>query len=151
MNRYWWRSKNDQGIHWKAWDKLCIPKKYGDLGFKELRAFNLAMLGKQGWRFLTQPQSLVSRVYKARYFSTNSFYDACLSNNPSFCWRSILAAQELICGGVRRRIGDGKSTLIWDHPWLHDENHPKIETEKPLQLAQAKVMGLMDQQTGTWD
>ncbi|XP_019189974.1 PREDICTED: uncharacterized protein LOC109184427 [Ipomoea nil] len=47
MNRYWWRSKDDQGIHWKAWDKLCIPKKYGGLGFKELRAFNLAMLGKQ--------------------------------------------------------------------------------------------------------
>ncbi|XP_019191056.1 PREDICTED: uncharacterized protein LOC109185569 [Ipomoea nil] len=111
MNRYWWRSKNDQGIHWKAWDKLCIPKKYGGLGFKELRAFNLAMLGKQAWRFLTQPQSLVSRVYKARYYPTNSFYDACLGNNPRFCWRSILASQNLICGGVRRRIGNGKSTF----------------------------------------
>ncbi|XP_019168052.1 PREDICTED: uncharacterized protein LOC109163801 [Ipomoea nil] len=139
------------GIHWKAWDKLCIPKKYGGLGFKELRAFNLAMLGKQGWRFLTQPQSLVSRVYKARYYPTNSFYDACLGNNPSFCWRSILAAQELICGGVRRRTGNGQSTLIWDHPWLHDGLQPKILTEKPPQLAQAKVVGLMDQQTRTWD
>ncbi|XP_019155488.1 PREDICTED: uncharacterized protein LOC109152296 [Ipomoea nil] len=151
MNRYWWRSKNEQGIHWKAWDKLCIPKKYGGLGFKDLHAFNLAMLGKQGWRILTQPQSLVSRVYKARYYPTNSFYEACLGNNPSFCWRSILAAQELICGGVRRRIGNGKTNLIWDHPWLHDENHPRIQTEKPPQLAQAKVMGLMDQQTRTWD
>ncbi|XP_019160490.1 PREDICTED: uncharacterized protein LOC109157064 [Ipomoea nil] len=151
MNRYWWRARDDQGIHWKAWDKLCIPKEYGGLGFKELRAFNLAMLGKQAWHFLTQPHSLVSRVYKARYYPTNSFYEACLGNNPSFCWRSILAAQDLICGGVRRRIGDGKSTLIWEHPWLQDMSHPKIVTEKPPQLAQAKVMGLMDQQTGTWD
>ncbi|XP_019159989.1 PREDICTED: uncharacterized protein LOC109156592 [Ipomoea nil] len=151
MNRYWWRSRDDQGIHWKAWDKLCIPKEYGGLGFKELRAFNLAMLGKQAWRFLTQPQSLVSRVYKARYYPTNSFYEACLGNNSSFCWRSIMAAQDLICGGVRRRIGDGKSTLIWDHPWLQDVSQPKILTEKPPQLAQAKVMGLMDQQTGNWD
>ncbi|XP_019194227.1 PREDICTED: uncharacterized protein LOC109188138 [Ipomoea nil] len=140
-----------KSIHWKAWDKLCIPKKYGGLGFKELQAFNLAMLGKQAWRFLTQPQSLVSRVYKARYYPTNSFYDACLGNNPSFCWRSILAAQKLICGGVRRRIGNGQSTLIWDHPWLHDESRPQILTEKPPQLAQAKVVGLLDQLTGTWD
>ncbi|XP_019186519.1 PREDICTED: uncharacterized protein LOC109181223 [Ipomoea nil] len=36
MNQYWWRSRDDQGIHWKAWDKLCIPKEYGGLGFKEL-------------------------------------------------------------------------------------------------------------------
>ncbi|XP_019175839.1 PREDICTED: uncharacterized protein LOC109171159 [Ipomoea nil] len=151
MNRFWWRSGNEQGIHWKAWDKMCIPKTFGGLGFKELRAFNLAMLGKQAWRFLTQPQSLVSRVYKARYYPTSSFYEAALGNNPSFCWRSILAAKGLICGGVRRRIGNGKSTLIWDHPWIHDDNQPRILTEKPPQLAQAKVEGLIDQQTGTWD
>ncbi|XP_019166949.1 PREDICTED: uncharacterized protein LOC109162719 [Ipomoea nil] len=151
MNRYWWRSKDDQGIHWKAWDKLCIPKKYGGLGFKELHAFNLAMLGKQAWRLLTKPESLVSRIFKARYYPKGSFFDACIGNNPSFCWRSIMAAQELICGGVRRRIGDGKATLIWDHPWLQDENNAKIITEKPPHLAQATVMGLMDQETDSWD
>ncbi|XP_019184966.1 PREDICTED: uncharacterized protein LOC109179943 [Ipomoea nil] len=47
MNRYWWGSGTDRRIHWKAWDKLCVPKKYGGLGFKDLRAFNLAMLEKQ--------------------------------------------------------------------------------------------------------
>ncbi|XP_031121175.1 uncharacterized protein LOC116024422 [Ipomoea triloba] len=46
MNRYWWGSGNEKGIHWKAWDRLCVPKKYRGLGFKDLRAFNLAMLGK---------------------------------------------------------------------------------------------------------
>ncbi|XP_019168846.1 PREDICTED: uncharacterized protein LOC109164752 [Ipomoea nil] len=151
MNRYWWRSKDDQGIHWKAWDKLCIPKKYGGLGFKELCAFNLAMLGKQAWRLLTKPESLVSRIFKSRYYPKGSFFHACLGNNPSFCWRSIMAAQELICGGVRRRIGNGRATLIWDHPWLRDENNAKIITEKPPQLAQTTVMGLMDQETGSWD
>ncbi|VFQ64823.1 unnamed protein product [Cuscuta campestris] len=57
---------NNKGIHWMAWDRLCVPKKFGGLGFKDLRAFNLALLGKQGWRFLTDPQSLVARIYKAR-------------------------------------------------------------------------------------
>ncbi|XP_019167177.1 PREDICTED: uncharacterized protein LOC109162924 [Ipomoea nil] len=116
MNRYWWDSGTDRRIHWKAWDKLCVPKKYGGLGFKDLRAFNLVMLGKQAWRMLTKPDSLVARVYKARYFPKGSFFDAQVGNNPSFCWRSIMAAKSIICGGVRRKIGNGESTFIWTHP-----------------------------------
>ncbi|XP_019183638.1 PREDICTED: uncharacterized protein LOC109178457 [Ipomoea nil] len=149
MNRYWWDSGADNRIHWKAWDKLCVPKKYGGLGFKDLHAFNIAMLGKQAWRMLTKPDSLVARVYKARYFPKGTFFDAQIGNNPSFCWRSIMAAKSIICSGVRRRIGNGESALIWTHPWLLDEQDPMVQTEMPIQLREARVVGLIDQQTGT--
>ncbi|XP_019167308.1 PREDICTED: uncharacterized protein LOC109163041 [Ipomoea nil] len=138
MNRYWWGSGTDQKIHWKAWDKLCIPKKYGGLGFKDLRAFNVALLGKQVWRLLTNTDSLVSKVYKARYYPNQSFTDAILGNNPSHCWRSIMTAKSLICSGVRRRIGNGDSTFVWGHPWLQDKDDPMIQTEMPLQLSNAR-------------
>ncbi|XP_031131938.1 uncharacterized protein LOC116033325 [Ipomoea triloba] len=151
MNRYWWGAGSERGIHWKAWDRLCIPKKYGGLGFKDLRAFNLAMLGKQAWRFLTRPQSLVARIYKARYFPKSSFIDASLGSNPSFCWRSIMTAHELVCSGVRRRIADGTSTLIWGHPWLPDESGPMIQTPMPAELEGSLVSGLIDPNSGTWD
>ncbi|XP_019185275.1 PREDICTED: uncharacterized protein LOC109180242 [Ipomoea nil] len=141
----------NRGIHWNARDKLCAPKKYGGLGFKDLKAFNLAMLGKQAWRFLTNTDSLVSRVYKARYYPKLSFSEASIGNNPSYCWRSIMAAKELITSGVRRRIGNGESTSIWKDPWLQDELDPMVQTEMPLQLADAKVAGLIDQTTGSWD
>ncbi|XP_031116020.1 uncharacterized protein LOC116019789 [Ipomoea triloba] len=150
MNRYWWGSGNERGIHWKALDRLCIPKRHGGLGFKDLRAFNLAMLGKQAWRFLTRPNSLVARIYKARYFPRSSFIDATLGNCPSFCWRSIMAAHELICSGVRR-IGDGKSTLIWGHPWLPDDPNPMIQTTMPIELNGATVSGLIDPNSFTWN
>ncbi|XP_031095159.1 uncharacterized protein LOC115999450 [Ipomoea triloba] len=151
MNRYWWGPGGQKGIHWKAWDRLCVPKKCGGLGFKDLRAFNLAMLGKQAWRFLTRPQSLVVRIYKARYFPKSSFVDATLGRCPSFCWRSIMAAHDLICSGVRRRIGDGKSTLIWGQPWLPDDVNPMIQTAMPHELEGALVSGLIDPTTGSWD
>ncbi|XP_019189517.1 PREDICTED: uncharacterized protein LOC109183944 [Ipomoea nil] len=61
MNKYWWGTGMDRGIHWKAWDKLSIPKKFGGMGFKDLRSFNVAMLGKQAWRLLTSPDSLVAK------------------------------------------------------------------------------------------
>ncbi|XP_019167556.1 PREDICTED: uncharacterized protein LOC109163258 [Ipomoea nil] len=151
MNKYWWGTRADRGIHWKAWDKLCIPKKYGGLGFKDLRAFNLAMLGKQAWRFLTEPTTLVARIYKARYYPTTTFIDATIGNNPSHCWRSIMATHDLVCAGVRRRIGNGRDTLIWGHPWLSDDPSPLVQTHMPEGLRQALVSGLVDQDTGTWD
>ncbi|XP_019190289.1 PREDICTED: uncharacterized protein LOC109184707 [Ipomoea nil] len=113
MNRYWWgRNSEDSGIHWLAWDRMCKPKKFGGMGFKRLHEFNLALLGKQGWRLLTNPGSLMARVFKARYFPTTSFYEAILGGNPSYVWRSIMASQDLLKSGCRRRIGNGRSTLV---------------------------------------
>jgi len=43
-----------------------MHKKDGGMSFKNLGTFNLAMLGKQGWRILTQPNTLNARIYKAR-------------------------------------------------------------------------------------
>lgn len=57
--RFWWEQvRNERKIHWKSWDKLVIPKKEGGMGFHDLRAFNLAMLMKQGWRLLQEDDSL---------------------------------------------------------------------------------------------
>jgi hypothetical protein len=48
MNSFWWGhgGPNNQGIHWMSWEKLLMHKNNGDMGFKDLTASNLAMLGK---------------------------------------------------------------------------------------------------------
>lgn len=79
--------KNDsRGIHWMSWERLSRHKSSGGMGFRDFRDFNLAMLGKQAWRFIPQPNTLVSRIYKARYFPTGSFLDVAVGNDPSFIW-----------------------------------------------------------------
>lgn len=43
----WWGEQNDtKRIHWLSWHKLCAPKREGGLGFRNLYAFNLALLAK---------------------------------------------------------------------------------------------------------
>ncbi|CAH9075012.1 unnamed protein product [Cuscuta epithymum] len=66
MNGFWWTGSSGKGIRWKDWNNLSTPKKGGGLGFKRLREFNLAMLGKQSWRIFTKPHCLVAKVLKAR-------------------------------------------------------------------------------------
>ena len=43
---------------------MCKAKKEGGMGFKDLQAFNLAMLAKQGWRMHEEPSSLMAGYTK---------------------------------------------------------------------------------------
>ncbi|XP_019150981.1 PREDICTED: uncharacterized protein LOC109147777 [Ipomoea nil] len=152
MNRYWWGKSNVvDGIHWMAWDKMCVPKKHGGMGFKRLHEFNLALLGKQGWRMLTCPDSLVARIFKARYFPNTTFYEATLGGNPSYVWRSIIASQDLVRSGCRLRIGNGRMTRVWDHPWLPDSHDPFVHSDQPAQHPDLMVADLINYDQGIWN
>ncbi|GAU50953.1 hypothetical protein TSUD_411410 [Trifolium subterraneum] len=48
-------------IHWLAWERLACPKAYGGLGFRNFEAFNKAMVAKQAWNIVQNPNSLVAK------------------------------------------------------------------------------------------
>lgn len=112
-------------------------KNNGGMGFKRIRDFNIAMLGKQGWRLLKFENSLVGRVFKVKYYPHSSFLEANLGRNPSYVWRSILEARTLLKRGARWRIGDGRSITVTDQPWLTEVENPYIITQN------ASLQGMM--------
>ncbi|XP_039687081.1 uncharacterized protein [Medicago truncatula] len=46
MNSFWWGHgrTTQRGINWMRWEKLSVPEVHGGMVFKDLSAFNLAML-----------------------------------------------------------------------------------------------------------
>ena len=117
--QFWWSpGGGTKGIHWKSWDKLCVPKDNGGLGFKDLTDFNTAMLGKQLWRLIEKPNTLFSRVFKGRYYRNASPLEPIRSYSPSYGWRSITSARSLVCKGLIKRVGTGSSISVWNDPWL---------------------------------
>uniref|UniRef100_A0A803PF19 Reverse transcriptase domain-containing protein n=1 Tax=Cannabis sativa TaxID=3483 RepID=A0A803PF19_CANSA len=152
MARFWWKSssKENKGIPWMSWERMCHNKENGGLGFRNLHDFNLALLGKQGWRFMTRPESLVSRIFKARYFPNGNYLSATLGNNPSFVWRSVWEAQSLIRAGARWKVGNGTLINILNEPWLPDQNQPFVTSSHPA-LHPAKVCNLLKVNELTWD
>ncbi|CAN0884119.1 Uncharacterized mitochondrial protein AtMg00310 [Linum grandiflorum] len=76
LNSFWYGSRREGGggIPWMSWTRVCVRKEFGGMGFRDLQHFNLAMLGKQGWKFLTNLDAWVSRVFKAKYFPQGTFF-----------------------------------------------------------------------------
>ncbi|KAH9708700.1 reverse transcriptase domain-containing protein [Citrus sinensis] len=133
MNSFWWGNhrSDSRGINWMRWERLCKPKAHGGIGFKQLHHFNVAMLGKQGWRLLSQPDSLVARILKSRYHPLTSFGKATVGSNPSYAWRSIMAVHHVITQGSRIQIGQHN----WDLDALTDifnEKDRGLITQIPL-------------------
>ena len=55
---------------------MCRSKDEGGLGFKSMAQFNVALLAKKGWRILNNPNSLVAKVLKAKYYPQSNFLNA---------------------------------------------------------------------------
>lgn len=72
---------------------MSMTKSKGGLGFRDLHGFNLALLGKHVWNFMSNPQSLVVRVYKERYFPNSHIFQASRGGGDSFIWSGIWQAK----------------------------------------------------------
>jgi hypothetical protein len=110
----------------------------------------MAMLAKQAWRLLTDPDSLCARVLKARYYRETSVLEADAKEGISYTWRSILKGVQLVQKGVIARVGYGSSINIWNDPWL-----PRDWGRQPITPRGHHVLTLvkelMDPVTGGWD
>lgn len=129
MNNYWWtyNGNSRKSIKWLAWDKICLEKCDGGLGFRSLHGFNLALLGKHVWKFVSNPTSLVARVYKAKYFQDCSILQATKENGSSFIWAGIWEAKEMVCKGYRWVLGDGRDINTFKDPWLRGKRNFRVE------------------------
>ncbi|XP_074377017.1 putative mitochondrial protein AtMg00310 [Apium graveolens] len=114
MAKFFWNTSSTGGskINWMSRERMAKHKHSGGLGFKNLCEFNLAMLGKLCWSLLTNEDSFVTRIYKARYYVDKNFLEASIGNSPSFIWRSIVEAKEVISDGSSWRIGTGEAISI---------------------------------------
>ena len=89
-----WVAMNDEQLlvrEWmrhdmSGWERLCLWKKDGDMGFWHLHNFNLALLGKLGWELVAE---------------------------LSFVWCSIFSSQHVIKRGYRWHINKDAKVNVW--------------------------------------
>ncbi|KAL1151536.1 hypothetical protein V6Z11_A09G048800, partial [Gossypium hirsutum] len=100
LSRTWWSGK-EKGRFWTMiqWKTLFKPKGMGGLGFRDVRLFNLALLGRQVWRLLNNTDSLCFKVLSSKYFPDGNIFHAKKMDKASFTWSSIAAAVDVFKDG----------------------------------------------------
>ena len=121
------------------------------MGFKKIKQFKMALLAKQGWRLQTKLNSLVYQVFKARYFPHSDFIHAIIGNNPSYTWRSILAAQPIVCEGLRWRVGNGRDIRIWEDKWLPMTPTHRVYSPRLFLDSDTRVCELIKPESSSWN
>lgn len=93
-------------------------KIFGWYGFRHMKSFNKALLAKQLWRIISNPDSLVARVLKDRYFKHQDIMEASIGNNPSYIWLSLMWSTELLNKRLRWRVCNGDKIATFKDCWI---------------------------------
>ncbi|XP_057811823.1 uncharacterized mitochondrial protein AtMg00310-like [Salvia miltiorrhiza] len=137
---FWWGdSEEKKKLHWRRWELMCKPKEWGGMGFRNLKAFNRALLAKQQWRLIRNPTSLVARVFKAKYYRDTDIMTAEVKSGASFIWRSLMYSRPLLERGLYWKIGTGLEVDAPNDYWVVEGLSNKIvgrsTVEHPLAVA----------------
>lgn len=107
-------------------------------------------MARQGWRLISDPESLCAQVLCAKYFPDGNVLAATEQPGISYSWRSIVRGLDALKKGLIWRVGSGEKINIWLDPWI-----PNAATRRPVtprgQNVLTRVSDLIDPTTGVWD
>lgn len=153
MNKFWWCSNTDRskGINWLPWADLSASKCKGGIGFRSLYGFNIDLIGKQCWKFLKDPSSLVARLYKAKYFPDNHFLEARKQAGASYIWTCMMTALNVLKKGFRWIVSNGQSINALRDPWLKDKVGFCVDQDRSYGGEETRVSDLFVDNSRMWD
>ncbi|KAL8119214.1 hypothetical protein AgCh_016651 [Apium graveolens] len=153
FNNYWWISgkAGKRGINWHSWRNMGLPKSKGGLGFRDLYGFNIALLGKHCWNFMSNPTSFVSRLFKARYFPTTHVLKAVKGQSASFIWSGIWLAKEELKKGFKWVLGNRVDIVAIKDQWLRNKRGFSVKQSHRYEGRSEYVSSLFNAGSKCWN
>lgn len=109
------------------------------------------MLAKKAWNWITNSQSLVAQVLKAKYFPNNDLLSAKIGSNPSFTLQSICTPRALWKENLQWNIGKGENIFVWSENWINRSNGNKLKALTYPINVNLKVAELLRADSKMWD
>lgn len=146
----WGSKEGEEKVHLFSWAAVTKSKKEGGLGLRAMRQTNNAFLAKLGWRLLTEPTALWSRVMRAKYCDNWCDLDMFKEkSNASNAWRGIMSSVDVVRKGVNMAVGNGQQTFFWHHKWASDKTLlEEAVVEPPIHIQDMTVKEMWDVNLG---
>jgi hypothetical protein len=128
MEFLWGSRRGQKRINWIKWDVVCLPKKRGDLGVRDVRIINISLLAKWRWRLLFD-DAVWKEVLKSKY-SVSVVGKTNLGEEfkpwfASLWWSDICSIgtnldNDWFRQGVVKKLGNDVNTSFWCDIWVGD-------------------------------
>jgi hypothetical protein len=122
----WGGGVEDKKLCWVKWDHICLPRGKGGLGVKTLELFNLALLSKLKWRFLSEGEAMWADLLRFIYGHIPSILMGSASftsgAKDSLWWKDVIGSgrgfeEEWFRPNVGCSVGDGRDIGFWKFKW----------------------------------
>ncbi|XP_026399097.1 uncharacterized protein LOC113294945 [Papaver somniferum] len=149
---FWWSKKNPRrAAYFRSWNDIGRSKLCGGLGIRNSHATNRVFIAKLGWRICRNPDHLVSRFLKDKYFRNQNLLEIDkAADNSSWIWKGIVKGLVFLKDNIVSKINDGSSTKSWSSVWLPCSNSPPVSIS-PNFNDYTFVSELIDVQNHSWN
>lgn len=97
QRNYFWYKRNNKGCNNISWRKISRPKRYGGLGLKDTKIFNISLFAKLAWRLLNEPNEKRVQILEVRYFKGKDLLtDDTSKKRSSWIWQIIQTCLQVI-------------------------------------------------------
>ena len=115
---FWGFFDSKHHLYPKAWDSICKPKSFGDLGFRKAHDLNKAFVSKLGWLIASNADKTWANLLRSKYLRGRNLLNASTNTNSSPLWHGIIKFVPLLKLGHYHLISLGNSVNIWNNPWI---------------------------------
>ncbi|XP_026417388.1 uncharacterized protein LOC113312869 [Papaver somniferum] len=151
---YWWNSYiKPRSQNYISWRKVCLPKRLGGLGLKNLCNYNLAFLAKLAWQLLHNQDALWAKLLKGKHFPHHDlrFFPPPVNLNSSWIWQSISIGLEIMLKNAKCQVGNGAHINIWTSNWIPSLNSA-LQDWGDLNISNYQLVSdLIDTDTEQWN
>lgn len=103
-----------------AWRRICVPKREGGLGVRQLRNRNEVAISKFLWRLHARIKDLWVHWARGRLRGHN-LWEAKIPQDCAWTWRKMLQQRDKIKQFMGFKIRDGRQCSLFYDIWLGSE------------------------------
>ncbi|GKV04570.1 hypothetical protein SLEP1_g16719 [Rubroshorea leprosula] len=104
-------------LSYAAWDDVCVPRKEGGLGVKQLLHWNKAALGKLVWNICQHQESLWVKWAQVVLLRGEHFWKVKIPTDCAWTWRQVLKLRPLLKNIIWMQVGDGRQVSLFYDWW----------------------------------